>query len=93
MIICSVQLKQLNPCTSIHTNVSVQKGQNIRILTHSKAAATEGCVLQKAGKVTGLIFVSEELLEFLSGLDSVQFISSIFVGIALTQGDLQSCSR
>lgn len=53
----------------------------------------EGCVLQKAGKVTGLIFVSKELLEFLSGLDSVQFISSIFVGIALTQGDLQSCSR
>lgn len=86
-------MKQLNPCTSIHTNVSVQKGQNIRILTHSKAAAMEGCVLQKAGKVTGLIFVSKELLEFLSGLDSVQFISSKFVGVALTQGDLQSCSR
>lgn len=82
--IWGVQLKQLSPYTNIHTNVSVQKGQNIRILTHSKATATEGCVHRKAGKVTGLIFVSKELLEFLSGLESIQFISSIFVGIAVT---------
>lgn len=46
--------------------------ENIRILTPSKAAAIEGCAHRKAGKVMRLIFVSEELLEFLSGLESVQ---------------------
>lgn len=43
----------------------------------SKAAAMEGCVHRKAGKVTGLIFFVKELLEFLSGLESVQFISPV----------------
>lgn len=44
----------------------------------------QGFVHRKAGKVTGLIFVSKELLEFLSGLESVPFISSVSVSIALT---------
>lgn len=43
----------------------------------------EGFVHRKAGKVTGLIFVSKEPLEFLSGLESVQFRYSISVSIAL----------
>lgn len=45
-----------------------------------------GGVHRKAGKITGLIFVSKELLEFLSGFESVQFMYSISVGAITDTG-------
>lgn len=47
-------------------------------------AAVKGYAHRKAVKVTRLTFVSKELLEFLSGLERVQFISSIAGDITLT---------
>lgn len=76
-----VQLKQSSLCTNVHTDFSVQKGTALESSHTSGAVAMEGCVHRKAGKVTGLIFVSKELLEFLSGL--VQYIYPPYLCVLL----------
>lgn len=59
---------------------------------HLKASAIKDCGPRKADKVTRPILVSKELLEFLSDLERVQFITSISVAITLTEEELQRCA-